>query len=135
MTNPTTSSRLFTSAGFLVLLCATGSMGVEPVKSLVTGKPVAKLAVGGKLDIDLHAVFMVSRTFDKDTALHWYNCGYSGGGRNNTVGGSFGDFGLHAPHNEKPLTPGPPTHGHAESKYVSVNCPTFPHQRNGRHIL
>jgi len=34
-----------------------------------------------------------------------------------------------------PLSPGPPTHGHAESKYVSVNCPTSPHQRNGRHIL
>jgi len=76
-------------------------MGVEPETSLVTGDRIGKLAVAGRLDIDLHAVFMVSRTFDKDTALHWYNCGYSGGGRRNNVGGSFGDFGLHVPHTQR----------------------------------
>ena len=32
------------------------------------------------LSIDLHAEFMVSRTYEKDTVLNWYSCGYSGGG-------------------------------------------------------
>ena len=88
-------------AAVLVLICAATSMGLEPEKSLVTGRRIGKLAVAGRLDVDLHAVFMVSRTFDKNTALHWYNCGYSGGGRNNSVGGSFGDFGLHVPHTQR----------------------------------
>jgi len=35
----------------------------------------------------------------------------------------------------KPLTSGTPTHVHAESKCISVKCPTFPSQRNSRHIL
>ena len=86
-------------AGILVLpmLFAGTCPGMEKEKSLVTGKPIGKLAVAGRLDIDLHAEFMVSRTFEKDTALNWYNCGYSGGGRRNKVGGAFGDFGLHVP--------------------------------------
>ena len=103
MTSSMSTIRLFAVAAVLVLLCTSAGMGVEPVKSLVTGEQVGKLAVGGKLDIDLHAVFMVSRTFDKDTALNWYNCGYSGGGQRTNVGGSFGDFGLHVPHTERAL--------------------------------
>ena len=89
-----------TIAALLAVAGGTG-LGVEPEKSLVTGERVGKLAVAGRLDVDLHAAFMVSRTFDKDTALHWYNCGYSGGGRRNQVGGSFGDFGLHVPHTQR----------------------------------
>jgi len=85
----------------IALLLAEAGLGVEKEKSLVTGERIGALAVGGRLDVDLHAVFMVSRTFDKDTALHWYNCGFSGGGRHNQVGGSFGDFGLHVPYTER----------------------------------
>jgi hypothetical protein len=62
---------------------------------------VGELAVAGRLDIDLHAEFMVSRTFKNDVALNWYNCGLSGGGNYNEVGGNFGDFGLHVPHTER----------------------------------
>ena len=86
-----------------VFLGAATSRGGEPIKSLLTGQPVGKLAVAGRLDIDLHAVFMVSRTFDKNTALNWYNCGYSGGGKRTKVGGAFGDFGLHVPHTQRDL--------------------------------
>ncbi|HUT32139.1 MAG TPA: DUF6055 domain-containing protein [Planctomycetota bacterium] len=88
------------TVAFVLLFVGTG-MGVETEKSLVTGELIGKLAVAGRLDVDLHAVFMVSRTFEKDTALHWYNCGYSGGGSHNQVGGSFGDFGLHVPHTQR----------------------------------
>ena len=95
------ASRIVVGAAALAMLWAGTSMGVEQEKSLVTGERIGKLAVAGRLDVDLHAVFMVSRTFDKETALHWYNCGYSGGGRNNAVGGSFGDFGLHVPHTQR----------------------------------
>ncbi|MBE3097247.1 MAG: hypothetical protein IMZ44_08990 [Planctomycetes bacterium] len=87
-------------AAFALLLAETG-LGVEREKSLVTGELIGNLAVAGRLDVDLHAVFMASRTFDKDTVLHWYNCGFSGGGRRNQVGGSFGDFGLHVPHTQR----------------------------------
>ncbi|MHC4250101.1 MAG: DUF6055 domain-containing protein, partial [Planctomycetota bacterium] len=88
-------------APVLVALSPGVCLGLEKEKSLVTGEVVGELAVAGKLDIDLHAEFMVSRTFEKDTALHWYNCGFSGGGARNEVGGSFGDFGLHVPHTER----------------------------------
>ncbi len=75
--------------------------GLEKEVSLVTGEPIGELAVAGKLLIDLHAEFMVSRTPLKNTALNWYNCGLSGGGRITEVGGNFGDFGLHVPHTER----------------------------------
>jgi hypothetical protein len=69
--------------------------------SLVTGKPLGRLAVAGRLAIDLHAEFMMSRTYDTDTVLNWYNCGYSGrggeGGAVTEVGGNFGDFGFQVP--------------------------------------
>jgi len=93
--------RVVAGIGALALLCAATGTGMEREKSLVTGEPIGKLAVAGKLDIDLHAAFMVSRTFEGDIALHWYNCGYSGGGRRNKVGGAFGDFGLHVPHTQR----------------------------------
>ncbi|NQT87693.1 hypothetical protein HQ560_13065, partial [bacterium] len=85
----------------LALLFASLGHAMELEKSLVTGEPMGRLAVAGKLDVDLHAAFMVSRTFEKDTALNWYNCGFSGGGRRNEVGGAFGDFGLHVPHTQR----------------------------------
>lgn len=90
-----------TAAIVLILLVPQATMALEPQISLVTKKPIGRLAVAGLLDIDLHAQFMVSRTFDKDTALNWYNCGRSGGGSFNEVGGSFGDFGLHVPHDQR----------------------------------
>lgn len=69
--------------------------------SLVTGKPLGRLAVAGRLAIDLHTEFMMSRTYDTDTVLNWYNCGYSGGGGEGgtvtEVGGNFGDFGFQVP--------------------------------------
>ena len=85
----------------LLMLSPCVCLGLEKEKSLVTGEVVGELAVAGMLDVDLHAEFMVSRTFENDTALHWYNCGFSGGGARNDVGGSFGDFGLHVPHAER----------------------------------
>ncbi len=77
-------------------------LALEKEVSLVTGQPVGELAVAGRLSIDLHAVFMVSRTYDKDTVLNWYSCGYSGGGQGGTkVGGAFGDFGFQVPFKER----------------------------------
>jgi len=93
--------RIVVVAAAVISVCAGTGLALEREKSLVTGERIGKLAVGGRLDIDLHAVFMVSRTFDKDTVLNWYNCGYSGGGRYNQVGGSFGDFGLHVPYTQR----------------------------------
>ena len=82
-----------------VMLLAGTNFGLEKETSLVTGEKVGELAVAGKLLIDVHAEFMMSRTFEKDTVLHWYNMGVSGGGRiAREIGGSFGDFGLHVPH-------------------------------------
>ena len=92
-----TTGRVALTVAVSVLLCAGMAMGVEKEKSLVTGQPIGELAVAGRLDVDLHAAFMVSRTFEHDTALNWYNCGYSGGGRFNKVGGAFGNFGLDVP--------------------------------------
>jgi len=54
--------------------------------------PADRLAVGGKLDVDLHADLMVSRG-DKDVAMNWYNCGYSAG--------TFGNFGLDVPYDKR----------------------------------
>ena len=69
--------------------------------SLVTGEAIGELAVSGRLLVDLHADFMLSRTLDQDTVLNWYNCGLSGGGKVTEVGGDFGDFGLHCAHDER----------------------------------
>lgn len=86
----------------LTLLSLTGTCGaLEKETSLVTGKKMGELAVAGGLLIDVHAEFMMSRTFDKDTVLHWYNCGLSGGGKYNEVGGSFGNFGLDVPYRQR----------------------------------
>ncbi len=74
---------------------------VSPEVSLVTGQPMGKLAVAGRLAVDLHARFMVSRSYGSETVLNWYNCGYAGGGRASSVGGNFGDFGLHVPHTQR----------------------------------
>ena len=84
-----------------VLWAAGMCPGLEKETSLVTGNPIGELAVAGRLLVDLHAEFMVSRTPMKQTVLNWYNCGLSGGGRITEVGGNFGDFGLHVPHTER----------------------------------
>jgi len=75
--------------------------GLEKEISLVTKKAVGEMAVAGRLDIDLHAEFMVTRTFDKDTAVNWFNCGFSGGSKHAPVGGTFGDFGMHYPADQR----------------------------------
>ena len=77
------------------------AVAVEKEVSLVTKQPIGELAVAGRLSIDLHAEFMVSRTYEHDTVLNWYNCGYSGGGRATKVGGNFGDFGFQVPLQER----------------------------------
>lgn len=89
----------FIIINFLILtgIC----LGLDKEVSLLTKEPIGELAVAGRLSIDLHSEFMVSRTYENDTVLNWYNCGYSGGGNFNTVGGNFGDFGLHVPHTER----------------------------------
>jgi len=76
-------------------------LAMEKEVSLVTKQPIGELAVAGRLSIDLHAEFMVSRTYEKDTALNWYNCGYSGGGKGKKNGGNFGDFGFQVPYKER----------------------------------
>lgn len=96
----------------IMILCAlmatalsawvSGTAGaLEKETSLLTKQPIGELAVAGRLSIDLHAEFMVSRTYDKDTVLNWYNCGYSGGGNVTQVGGDFGDFGFQVPFKER----------------------------------
>jgi carbonic anhydrase/acetyltransferase-like protein (isoleucine patch superfamily) len=77
---------------------------VEKEVSLVTKQPLGALAVAGRLSIDLHAEFMLSRSYETETALNWYNCGYSGGGAGGTkVGGNFGHFGFQVPFEEREL--------------------------------
>lgn len=72
--------------------------------SLVTGQPMGELAVAGRLSVDLHAEFMLSREYGSERALHWYSCGYSGGGAGgSSVGGSFGDFGFQVPFAQRAL--------------------------------
>ena len=83
--------------------CAAAS-AVEKEISLVTRQPLGELAVAGRLSIDLHAEFMLSRSFETETALNWYNCGYSGGGAGGTkVGGCFGHFGFQVAFEEREL--------------------------------
>ncbi len=95
------STHVFCITILLTILGTNLVSGLEKEKSLVTGESIGDLAVAGKLDIDLHAEFMLSRTFDKDTALNWYNCGVSGGGTYNDAGGNFGNFGLDVPWNQR----------------------------------
>lgn len=92
-------------ASALMGICASGPLlAFEKEVSLVTGTPIGDLAVGGRLTVDLHAEFMLSRTWRTERALNWYNCGYSGGGAGgSTVGGNFGHFGFQVPFNEREL--------------------------------
>ena len=93
----------YTAAALLVGqgLMAGNCLALAKEVSLITKQPIGELAVAGRLSIDLHAEFMVSRTYEKDTVLNWYNCGYSGGGKNTNVGGAFGDFGFQVPYKER----------------------------------
>jgi hypothetical protein len=92
----------FTSTTLMLFFLSTSAVfSVDKEVSLLTKKPMGAIAVAGRLDIDLHAEFMLNRTFEGDVALHWYNCGFSGGGRIHTKGGSFGDFGLHVHHSKR----------------------------------
>ncbi len=70
-------------------------------ESFITGSAVGQLAVADRLDIELHANFMASRTFENDTVFNWFNLGYSGGGNARPAGGTFGDFGLQFPYYER----------------------------------
>ncbi|MCB1132920.1 MAG: hypothetical protein KDN05_17485, partial [Verrucomicrobiae bacterium] len=87
--------------GFLLVLVAIarGHADVLPKEvSLITGQPIGELAVAGRLSVDLHARFMASRSYGSENVLNWYNCGYSGGGGGMPgVGGTFGDFGMQFP--------------------------------------
>ncbi len=85
-----------------VVLAATAAWGQCPKQvSLVTGEAVGQLTVAGRLSIDLHTRFMMARTYEKDTVLNWYNCGYSGGNPFSPVGGTFGSFGFDVPWRER----------------------------------
>ena len=95
--------KLFIAAlavGFGLFVSGT-CVALDKKVSLLTKQPIGELAVAGRLSVDLHAEFMVSRTYEHETVLNWYNCGYSGGGNYNTVGGNFGDFGLQVPFTER----------------------------------
>ena len=85
-------------AGLVVfpLLFAGTVSGLEKETSLVTKEKIGELAVAGVLYVDLHAEFMASRTFEKDTVLNWYDCGRSGG-KAYSQGGNFGNFGHSLP--------------------------------------
>jgi hypothetical protein len=85
----------------VLLGMAVSCLGLEKERSLVTGKNIGDLAVAGRLLVEIHAEFMMSRTFENETVLNWYNLGKSGGGEKTNVGGNFGDFGLHVPHTER----------------------------------
>ncbi len=72
------------------------------VRSLISDRPVSEIAVAGRLYIDLHAHFMAARTEDTGHVLNWYNLGYSGGdGSSGEQGGTFGNFGLDVPWQER----------------------------------
>ncbi len=81
---------------FVLTVLSAGLALAEIAKqvSLVTGEAVGTLAVAGRLSIDLHTQFMMSRSYGHDTILNWYNCGYSGGSPHSPVGGTFGNFGF-----------------------------------------
>ena len=81
-------------ASVLGAMNGAGQVGREP--SLVTGKPLGEMAVAGRLAVDLHAAFMLSREYGTERALNWFNCGYAGGGGGGgtEVGGTFGFFGF-----------------------------------------
>ena len=79
------------------------SLALDKQVSLVTKEAIGNLSVAGRLAVDLHAEFMVSRTYDKQTVLNWYNCGYSGGCANSQNGGDFGDFGFQVPFKDRDL--------------------------------
>jgi hypothetical protein len=95
------SCRIAVAALPLFLLAPAAARAMEKEVSLVTKQPVGELAVAGRLSVDLHAEFMVARTYEKETVLNWYTCGYSGGGSCNKVGGNFGNFGLDVPWKER----------------------------------
>lgn len=78
--------------------------GFDKEVSLVTRQPLGELAVAGRLSVDLHAEFMLSRSYGTERVLNWYNCGYSGGGAGGTrVGGNFGHFGFQVLFEEREL--------------------------------
>jgi len=84
---------------------AAGEVEVDPetgrVKSLVSGRPVGEIAIAGRLHVELHAHFMAARG-DEGHVLNWYNLGYSGGsGKGREQGGTFGNFGLDVPWQER----------------------------------
>lgn len=87
-----------------IWLSGTAAAAVDKEISLVTKQALGELAVAGRLSIDLHAEFMLSRSWETETALNWFNCGYSGGGGGGTdVGGNFGFFGFQVPFAEREL--------------------------------
>ncbi|MCU0782204.1 MAG: LamG domain-containing protein, partial [Akkermansiaceae bacterium] len=91
-------------AALLGLVAAPTASALEKEISLVTKQPLGELAVAGRLSIDLHAEFMLSRSYGTETALNWYHCGYSGGGAGGTqVGGNFGYFGFQVTYAEREL--------------------------------
>ena len=52
----------------LTILCplvGAAAQAIEKQRSLVTKQPIGELAVAGRLSIDLHAEFMVSRTMTR----------------------------------------------------------------------
>jgi hypothetical protein len=86
----------------LTVLAAVLSLAeIEKQVSLVTGEAVGTLAVAGRLSIDLHTQFMMSRSYGSETILNWHNCGYSGGSPHAPVGGAFGNFGFDADWRER----------------------------------
>lgn len=89
----------------VAIICFPSALNaLEKEVSLVTGTTIGDIAVAGRLSIDLHAEFMLSRTWETERALNWYNCGYSGGGAGGTtVGGNFGHFGFQVPFEEREL--------------------------------
>ena len=97
--------KLVQMAGVWMFGLAFTGLALEKEVSLVTKQPLGELAVAGRLSIDLHAEFMVSRSYGSETVLNWYNCGYSGGGGKDgkvtQVGGTFGDFGFQVPYKDR----------------------------------
>ena len=64
--------------GMLAGICSAAFVcgAVDQQISLVTGEAIGNLSVAGRLSIDMHTQFMMSRTYEKDTILNWYNCGW-----------------------------------------------------------
>jgi hypothetical protein len=62
-----------------VLIAGLSFAKIEKQVSLLTGEAVGHLAHADRFSIELHLQFVMLRTYEMETILNGYNCGYSNG--------------------------------------------------------